>query len=394
MPEPAAVKVATDVTPMLGFRTGIGTAVAEIVAALGQRSDISVLPYALSLRARRERSRVPPETRFPPIPARVLLAAWGRFNGPKLDRFLGDAEVVHATNYLSAPSRLPTLVSVWDCSFVRFAELVSDEVRAFEPVLRRALARGAHVHTASHAMAAEIDDVFGPGLRGTGRVHVVPLAVPSDATAGTNRSEAVPNRSGSDADEIDASDVRIPALATAPYVLAIGRHEPRKDLPLLVRAFGMVATAERELHLALIGPAGSGSGDLTAAIDALPASVRNRVHMLGSVDDRKKGQLLRDATLLCYPSRYEGFGFPVLEAMNAGVAVVASATGSIPEVAGDAAALVPVGDVDRLATVIREIVTDDARRARLATAGRSRAAEFSWAATAHGLASVYAELAR
>ena len=124
--------MAIDVTPLLGLRTGIGVAVAEILTAL-QKLDAApdLVPYTLSLRARQHRADVPSETRFVPIPARVLLPAWGRFEHPRIDRWIRPARVLHATNYLTPPSVLPTMVSVYDCSFVRYPELCSPEVRAF-----------------------------------------------------------------------------------------------------------------------------------------------------------------------------------------------------------------------------------------------------------------------
>src|SRR4029077_3131628 len=138
-----------------------------------------LVPYTLSTRARLHRDAVPPDTRFVPIPARILLRSWVRADAPRIDRWLRPAQVLHATNYLTPPGRLPTLVSVYDCSFVRYPELCTPEVRAFEPVLRRAIARGATLHTGSEFVAAEIEEIFGPGLRAAGRIAVIPLGVPA-----------------------------------------------------------------------------------------------------------------------------------------------------------------------------------------------------------------------
>ena len=132
-PRPA---VAIDVTPLLGARSGIGNAVGEITAAL-QRLEAAppLVPYTLSLRARRMRADVPSDTRFVPLPARVLLRSWARTDAPRIDRWLRPAAVVHATNYLAPPSRLPTLVSFYDCSFVRYPQLCTPEVLALVPIV-------------------------------------------------------------------------------------------------------------------------------------------------------------------------------------------------------------------------------------------------------------------
>jgi hypothetical protein len=172
-------RVAIDVTPLIGVRTGVGVALAEIIDALHEIDDPPALvPYALSLRARQHRSALPEGTRFVPLPATVLLRAWTRADAPRIDRWLDGAGVVHATNYLAPPSSKPALVTVYDCSFVRYPELCTPEVRAFEPSLRRAIARGVTVHTSSAFVAEEIDDIFGPGLRADGRIVVIPLGVP------------------------------------------------------------------------------------------------------------------------------------------------------------------------------------------------------------------------
>jgi glycosyltransferase involved in cell wall biosynthesis len=364
-----------DVTPLLGLRTGIGVAVGEIVAAL-QKLDAApdVVPYTLSWSARRHRTDVPPDTRFVPIPARVLLPAWGRFDRPRIDRWIRPARVVHATNYLTPPSRHPTIVSVYDCSFVRYPELCTPEVRAFVPIVRRAIARGATVHTTSEFVASEIDEIFGPGLRAQGRLVVIPLGVPSVGTAA----------------EMPAAVQH--GLGGAPYVLAIGTLEPRKNLPQLVAAFGRVAQTHPELHLVIAGQDGPARPDVDAALGRLERDAAGRVLLAGPVSDAGRRALLDGATVLAYPSIYEGFGFPVLEAMTVGVPVVAARAGAIPEVAGDAALLIEPTDEVQLADAISRLVDDPALQRELVARGRDRVREFSWEDTALALAACYRRL--
>ena len=108
MPGSARPAVAIDVTPLLGARSGIGNAVGEIVTALqALEAAPPLVPYTLSLRARSMRSDVPADTRFVPWPARALLRSWARSDVPRIDRWLTPAAVVHATNYLAPPTRLP-----------------------------------------------------------------------------------------------------------------------------------------------------------------------------------------------------------------------------------------------------------------------------------------------
>jgi glycosyltransferase involved in cell wall biosynthesis len=374
-PEPAPA-VAIDVTPLLGARSGIGNAVAEIVAALDRiEAAPTLVPYTLSARARLLRADAPPGTRFIPWPARVLLAAWARADLPRIDRRLRPARVLHATNYLAPPSRLPTLVSIYDCSFVRYPELCTPEVRALVPLVRRAIARGVTVHTSSEFVAGEIEEIFGPGLRAAGRLVVIPLGVP---------------RLGDEA-HLPASIAN--AVAGAPFVLAISTLEPRKNLAYLVSAFGILAATHPDLRLVIAGRDGPARPAVDEAISRLPGPTRERVLLAGRVNDAGRRALLDAARVLAYPSIYEGFGFPLLEAMSANLPVVAARAGSIPEVAGDAALLVEPTDERGLAEALDRALTDDALRTQLVARGHVRVEAFSWEGTARALTSCYERLA-
>lgn len=376
VPEAARPTVALDVTPLLGPRTGIGNAVAEYLAAFGTlEAPPSVIPYTLSLRARQLRDLVPETTRFVPIPARVLLSAWARVDAPRIDQWVKPARVVHATNYLAPATTLPTLVSVYDCSFVRYPALCTPEVRAFLPILRRAVKRGVTIHTTSEFVAQEIDEIFGPGLRSSGRLVVVPLGIPSIGTE-SEMPQRVTARVGD-----------------APYVLAIGTLEPRKNLPHLVSAFGTLAPRHADLHLVIAGQDGPARPDVDAAIARLDPTTQARVVIAGPVSDAGRRAVLERAAVLAYPSIYEGFGFPALEAMTVRVPVVAARAGAIPEVVGDAALLVEATDEAQLATEIERALVDDATRQELIARGRDRVRAFSWEETARGLTTCYRRLA-
>ena len=368
--------VAIDVTPLIGLRTGIGSAVAEIIAALGELDAApDLIPYTLSLRARQSPEDVPDGTRFVPLPARVLLKTWARASAPKIDRWIRPARVVHATNYLSPPSELPSIVSIYDCSFVRYAELCTPEVRAYVPIVRRAIARGVTVHTTSQFVANEIEDTFSPGLRAAGRLVVVTLGIPPIGTEAEMPSE------------IEAR------LGGAPFVLSIGTLEPRKNYAHLVSAFAKAASDQPDLRLVIAGQDGPSRPDVDRAIERLSPDVASRVVLAGPVSDPARRALLDGAAMLAYPSIYEGFGFPALEAMTAGVPVVAARAGAIPEISGDAALLVEPTDENKLAEAITRVLTDSETRHELVARGRDRVRQFSWQDTARGLAAVYRRLA-
>jgi glycosyltransferase involved in cell wall biosynthesis len=267
-------------------------------------------------------------------------------------------------------------VSVYDCSFVRYPELCTPEVRAFEPIVRRAIERGATVHTGSSFVADEIEDFFDAALRAEQRLVVIPLGVP-------------------DLGEVSAlPDGLYNAISDDPVVLAIGSLEPRKNYPHLVGAFGELAATHDDVRLVIAGVDGPSRPAVDDAIARLPAALQSRVLLTGGVSDAARRGLLERATVLAYPSIYEGFGFPVLEAMSAGVPVVAARAGSIPEVAGDAALLVEPTDEHALATELDRVLRDGAVRAELVARGKDRLRAFSWDETARALVSTYRRLAR
>jgi glycosyltransferase involved in cell wall biosynthesis len=186
-----------------------------------------------------------------------------------------------------------------------------------------------------------------------------------------------------------------PALPTGcrRYVLAVGTVEPRKDYPSLVAAFDEVTAEDPEVALVLAGADGWGAKDLAAAIEASPAPTRARIVRTGYLDGAALAAAIRHAALLAYPSRYEGFGFPPLQAMSVGVPVVATAAGAVPEVVGDAAALVPPGDVDGLAAAIVRVLAGGHEVDDLVSRGHRRVAAFSWEACAEGLTALYRDVA-
>ena len=358
------VTAAFDVGPLAGRLTGIGHAVAALQQALDARADIALAPYRISFRAR-------PETgvRRLPLPAGAAHRSWQRLSVPRVDRWLGPADLIHGTNYVVPPSRLPRLVSVYDCWFLLHPERAHPDVVRAGRVLRRAIADGAVVHTSSHATAIVMRELFPSAAVHTVHLGALPLAT-----------------------EATAMPAPIAELDGTPFVVSVATLERRKNLPRLVQAFAMVAAAHPTLRLVLAGGESDDSAAVHAAIDALPHAVSDRVLLTGYVDDHVRSWLMHHATVVAYPSLDEGFGFPLLDAMQAGTAIVASTAGSIPEIAGDAARLVPPHDVEALAHALSEVVGDADMRTGLIAAGTRRWQEFTWQATADGIAALYHQL--
>jgi glycosyltransferase involved in cell wall biosynthesis len=168
------------------------------------------------------------------------------------------------------------------------------------------------------------------------------------------------------------------------YALFVGAIQPRKDPLTAVEALALVNS---DLRLLLIGPEKLGAAQVRETVDRL--GLGPRVDWKGHVDMEELARLYRGAAVLVFPSRYEGFGLPVVEAMASGTPVVATTAGAIPEVAGDAAVLVEPGDAAALADGIERALAD---RQRLVEAGLERARRYSWAQTARRTLDVYREL--
>jgi glycosyltransferase involved in cell wall biosynthesis len=225
------------------------------------------------------------------------------------------------------------------------------------------------VHTGSDFVAAEIREFFDLPPERVARVYSGIATHAADGDVASGHALAGGDR----------------------YVLAIGTIEPRKNLPSLVRAFDRVATDDHTVRLVIAGGNGWGTDAVDDAVAGSPHG--DRIRRLGYVSDRDHADLLAGASLLAYPSLYEGFGHPPFEAMAAGIPVVTTTVGSLPEVIGDAAYFVPPADDDALAAAIAHVLTDDALRGDLVAKGRVRARAFPWSAAIDGFVDLYRRVA-
>jgi glycosyltransferase involved in cell wall biosynthesis len=337
----AAVHVGQLLQPVPG---GIGRYVRQLVAAL-PRAGVEVEAFGAGAAP----EGIEPYTDLGPPGGSVRYEAWHRFRRPVV-RVPGD--LVHATSLAVPPAgRRPLVVTIHDLVFLRQPEHLTPRGIAFH---KRGLAI-ARREAAAVIVPSEFGkvDLVAEGFD-EDRVHVAPHGV------------AV----------VDGGDPA-PVLARLgvrePFVLFVGTIEPRKGVGDLLDAHAALRRSHPDLQLVLAGPAGWGEA---------PDLDRPGVLATGSVGDAELDALYRSAVALANPERYAGFGLPLVEAMARGCPVVATDTSSLPEVVGDAGAVVPVGDVDALAGALERLLDDGAHRDERAAAAAAHAERFTWAASA------------
>lgn len=302
-------------------------------------------------------------------PRRLTQWGWDVLDWPAIEQLLGPLDLFHGMHFvLPAARRAKLVLTVHDLTYLRHPEYFSDRAlneRGYRRELPRALARAdAVVAVSEHTKRDLVDLLRVPAAR----IRVVLEGVEPSffVQPGDPATDSVLARLG----------------LVPPYLVClVGTPEPRKNL---VRAVAAARLAAPRTPLVLIGP-------VEPIRTLLGADVSN-VRMVGTLSDRDLPHVLHGAACALYPSLYEGFGLPALEAMAAGVPLVTSDRSALPEVVGDAAVLVDPESVEAIADGLRALLADEARRARLVEAGLARARELSWPTAARRVLALYREL--
>lgn len=375
------MRVGIDFRPAMFSRTGFGRYVLELARALAVREDIELSLFCdawrrfdheerviAALRGTRARIR---RTRFPGR----LLNLLARL-GYAADTRLGGVDVFHYTDFVYPPvKRAPIVATVHDLSFEVDESWHGPAFRAsVHPRLARILARAARVIVPGIETRDRLARHYGFDAS---RVDVVPY--------GAEHLAAVPPRE----DLAAARRSKLGIDDATPYALNVGTIEPRKNHLRLLRAFERVA---RDLphHLLIVGGYGWRCEDVRAELARL-ASTR-RVHVIEDASDGELRALYDRAAFAIYPSLYEGFGFPAVEAMACGVPLITSRGGSLGEVVGDGAEFCEPEDVDSIATAIERLASNTALRADLVARGKRRAGLLSWSSSAAGHVATYRKM--
>ncbi len=366
------MRVGYDVSPLLNPLTGVGHYTLNLLEGL-MAIDSQVEFRLLALTMGEDRSKVPIDPRIAlrhfRVPARYAVTAWEVLGAPNAERLIGPIDVFHGTNFWVPPVKgSRSVITIHDMTFWLYPEMCTPHVQRYRWLVPRFLRRCAMVIAPSRTVGDQV---------------VAELGVPSDRVVVTPEGvRGAFNNTQPDKSVLDRLGIN------GPYVLFAGTQEPRKNLDRLVTALSLV---KEEVSLVIAGPPGWGSIDLRALTRRL--KVHPRVVFSGYLPDAELGALMAGCRAFVFAPLYEGFGLPPLEAMAAGIPVVASSVGSLVEVLGEAPIWCDPLDTDSIADAIRRVLTDDDARDRAIKLGVTQASLYTWAETARLTRQVYSDVA-
>lgn len=300
----------------------------------------------------------------PPLPVGRLYAAWNFTGRPKMKE---EVDVVHATGLAIPPLKGALVATVHDLAIERLPEVVPAVWRkVYLKGLQIALDRSKVLCAVSESTRTDLVNDHGVD---PDRIVVTPEA--PNVTPQSQTNEGVFDSLG----------------ITEPYILCVGTVEPRKNHKRLVRAFVEAGNALKGWSLVIAGVPGWGQEEVQSEIEA--RRVGHRVILTGKVSSPELAALYSRAGVFAFPSLYEGFGLPLIEALGFGIPTLAGATPALIELAGPAALTADPLQTSAIAEGLTLLATDETLRARLAQAGRVRAGQFTWAITAETTRAAY-----
>jgi glycosyltransferase involved in cell wall biosynthesis len=363
------VRILIDYRPALRQRSGVGEYIHRLTEALvaitGGRDEVALFASSWKDRLPTDaiRGAATVDSR---VPARVLTNLWHRAEWPPVELLAGPWDVVHSSRPTLVPSRsAASILTIHDLDFLDHPERAQAEYRGdYGRLVQRHAQEADHIIVISAYTAGEVQSRLGvPQSRMTVCRPGAPRWTPRER----------------------------PPME--PYVLFVGTLEPRKNVGLLLEAYGrLIARGVSMPRLLLAGRAVEESQPWLEALER-PPLVGVATHA-GYIADEAREGLYKGAAMLVLPSFNEGFGLPVLEAMTAGVPVVAANRGALPEVLGDAGLLIEPDDVEGLADAMLQVVTKPGLAEALGSRGPRRARQFDWVSSAHALREAYDQAVR
>ena len=377
------MEISIDITPLLSKKTGVGVYTEKLLekllhVAVDHQLKLGAFAWGFSDPIIRE---IYQKYRSEKVSIRIYrgLASllrwfWYRLNLPKVETMYGSMDVYHSPNFIApAVKKVPIVITVHDLAFVKFPSRfpVPHNYRTY---ISTSVKRSSKIIAVSASTKQDLIELFDLPEEKTEVIY---------QGLDTERFKPLPTS----AVKNFLSDRGLPEK----YFIFVGTLEPRKNLVTLLKAFCDIKTQKKDPHkLLVVGEKGWHYRDIFQMVASLEIS--REVIFLGYVPEEELPYLYNGADLLLYPSLYEGFGFPILEAMACGTPVITSNISSLPEVAGKAAVLVDPMDEKGLKLAIESLISDKNTYVRYQELGFARVKKFSWERCAMKTLDVYESL--
>jgi glycosyltransferase involved in cell wall biosynthesis len=383
VPKTPAPTIGIDITSAITQGGGIGRYTRELIHTLvGIQS-----PYRYRFFSAKPPAEFPVANPVPtavhtsyhpaPLNERWLYRLWYRLRLPLPVQWVtGQLDLFHSPDFVLPPvsGNIPTLLTVHDLSFAHYPHVFpAPLVNYLNNVVPWSIQRCTHILADSQSTK---DDLMALWQVPAEKITVLYCGVDARFKPVTDEKVLTAVRQKHH-------------LADSPYILNVGTIQPRKNYQMLIRAFAPVAQ-QFPHHLIFAGGKGWLYDEMMAEVET--QGLNGRVHFIGFVDDADLPALYTAASLLTFPSLYEGFGLPLLEAMACGVPVISSNTSSLPEVVADSGLLLSPHDESAWTNAIRQLLADPVQRARMVAAGFKQARQFNWHQSANQLLGIYSDL--
>jgi glycosyltransferase involved in cell wall biosynthesis len=310
-----------------------------------------------------------------PVRSRWTNLAWHRLGVPlRIERYTGPVSVVHGTDFVVPPSRAPSVVTIHDLSYVILPQHAFPRLKRYlDRAVPKSIDRAQRVIAVSETTKRDLCEYYEISPN---RVDVIYHAADPIFHQPSER---------------ELLTMRAQLGLRGPYFITVGTIEPRKDHKTLLKAFEQVSREHPGVSLVIVGRKGWLADDIMQEIQQ--AATRYPVFHLQDIRDEMLPALYGASTALVYPSQYEGFGLPLLEAMTSGAPVIASDTPALKEIGSEAIRYAKAQDADKLAHEMISVLTNDEERNSLVRSGLEHASRFSWQRAAEQHIQVYREVA-
>ena len=370
------MRIGIDISPITTTRTGVGNychfLLRHLLAIAPEHEFVGFSSGSARVDLGAMKTKV--RHRHIPIPTRAMYAVWTALRWPKVDEILGGVDVYHATNFFLPPTRrAKRVLTIHDLAFLAMPELCSPAiVGPFSKGIRRFAAEADAILAYSESTKRDIVRLLDVDPK---KIVAAPIAADPDL-------RPMPR---------EAAQARLETQygIKPPFLLFVGTLEPRKNVAGIIRAFSSIA-GDIPHTLVLVGPEGWNAAAIIETIDR--CRLEKRVVRPGFAPREDLPAFYSAADAFVFPTRYEGFGLPLLEAMTCGCPVITSDNSSVREVAGDAALYAPCDDIEAIASGIRRVIEDATLRESLVARGYAQISRFSWERCAQTTLEVYTRL--